>query len=250
MRMRATPLFRSSILALCLAMSGCAPSSSTNFIFDEARHQFTAAEKETIEQIARRAIDEARASLPGVPPAVTIRIGSSKNVIPETGESGSSSGDASLYWVVDPAHPGGIAAVAQSWLRPSLLHEMHHLVRFARLGSHSLLDLSIAEGLATLYEEEQTSVRPPWGNYDINVIERWTEEFLKLPDTAPRDPWMTRHPDGRRWIGYRVGAYVGRRAERELGQSAAQMVVLPTERIIDASGVKTTTDDEPGLSTK
>ena len=47
-------------------------------------------------------------------------------------------------------------------------------------------------------------------------VSGWVTDLLALPDLDPFTPagqaqrrnWMSRHPDGRRWIGYRAGTYL------------------------------------------
>ena len=51
------------------------------------------------------------------------------------------------------------------------------------------------------------------------------------------DQWMFRHPDGRRWIGYRAGTYIADRAIAASGLSAAQLVLVPTDEILEMAGV-------------
>jgi hypothetical protein len=63
-------------------------------------------------------------------------------------------------------------------------------------------------------------------------IDAWAREVLALPANAPRDVWLFRHPDGRRWIGYRVGTYLVDRAMRSAGKNSAELVRVPAAAIV------------------
>ena len=79
----------------------------------------------------------------------------------------------------------------------------------------------ISEGLATAFQRDFSGWRPPWGDYEEDVL-AWVGELLKLPESERWDQWMYQHPDGRRWIGYRAGTYIADRAISESGRSAAE----------------------------
>jgi hypothetical protein len=63
-------------------------------------------------------------------------------------------------------------------------------------------------------------------------VDAWTEEVLSLPPDAPRREWIIRHPDGRRWVGLRVGVYLVDQAMRITGQTVADLVSMPAEDLI------------------
>jgi uncharacterized protein YjaZ len=60
----------------------------------------------------------------------------------------------------------------------------------------------------------------------------WVDELLALPRFANYRRWMFYHPDGRPWIGYRAGTYIADRAIARSGLDAAELVSVPTERIL------------------
>ena len=62
-------------------------------------------------------------------------------------------------------------------------------------------------------------------------------ELLELPPSAPYSHWMFRHPDGRRWIGYRAGTYIADQAILASGRSAADFFNTATEEILRMSGI-------------
>lgn len=44
---------------------------------------------------------------------------------------------------------------------------------------------------------------------------------------------MFRHPDGRRWIAYKVGTYLVDRAVRASGKTPAELVVTSTRELVE-----------------
>ena len=93
------------------------------------------------------------------------------------------------------------------------------------------MDDVVSEGLATVFERDSAKISVPWGDYPDNVS-AWLAELMALPPDAPREQWFSRHPDGRRWIGYKVGAYLADRATRASRRSPADLVLVPTADII------------------
>ena len=59
---------------------------------------------------------------------------------------------------------------------------------------------------------------------------------MALPITADYAEWMFRHPDGRRWIGYRAGTYIADRAMKATELSAAELAITPTARVLELAG--------------
>jgi uncharacterized protein YjaZ len=98
------------------------------------------------------------------------------------------------------------------------------------------MDSVVTEGMATAFERDFGKASPPWGLPPPDVME-WTRELLLEPETASRETWLFRHPDGRRWIGMKVGTFLVDRAMKTSGRTSAEMVALPTEEILRLAGV-------------
>jgi hypothetical protein len=73
-----------------------------------------------------------------------------------------------------------------------------------------LTDRLVLEGLASVFERDMANMPAPCGQYPPNVSE-WVEELLALPTDTPTDPFKRHHPDGRRWVGYKVGTCLATR---------------------------------------
>jgi hypothetical protein len=192
-------------------------------------------ERRELQQIADAAFRDARAELDGLPPRLTLIVRWGKDVIPETGENGAASLPANIGWTIDPDRD--VLVTIRKQLRSTLFHELHHLARASRVRPLSLLDHVVTEGLATAFERDFGKVDPPWGELPPDVI-GWTQEILGQPETSELRPWMIRHPDGRRWIGMRVGTFLVDRASRASGRSSAALVFAPTVEIVRLADVR------------
>ena len=216
-------------LLIALAGVGCAqPGIELEF---RAGHAFSRSERHAIRDVAELAVVDARRHLPTLPPHLRITVQAGTRVIPETGETGEIGLPGAVYWTVDTAHEGGVIAVVHAHLRGTLLHEWHHLAREARIPTRSLLDRVVSEGLATAFERDVGKQAAPWGDYPAE-IDAWVDEVLALPADAPVRDWMQRHPDGRRWIGYKVGTRLADRAQRASGLTVSELATVPTKEIV------------------
>ena len=95
----------------------------------------------------------------------------------------------------------------------------------------------LAVGAPHPFERDHAGARYPFSEYPENVA-AWVAELTALPASPDLDPWMFRHPDGRRWIGFRAGTYLVDRAMAATGQSSADLVAAPTACVVELAGVK------------
>jgi hypothetical protein len=205
----------------------------------DGRH-FPGAARTAIADVCAATEPEVRALLPALADTVELAAQTGPSVLPHTGERGSAVSPGRIDWVVDPSRAGGIAAIARSQLRATLFHELHHLARgWVRFGGPvhtSFMDGIVSEGLATAFERDFGGRNAPWGDVPSDVA-AWVAELLALPVSAPYHHWMFRHPDGRQWIGYRAGTYIADRAIAASGQSAAELVCVPTAEVLSLAGI-------------
>lgn len=196
-------------------------------------HAFASDERESIAETAARAFPEVRRALPVLPPFLILRVRSapSDSVIPETGDTAYASPPNVVTWQVDASRPEGVAAIARAQLRSALFHELHHDARGPLSFDVDIRARVITEGLATAFERDFGGYAPPWGVYPPEV-EAWTREVFALPPDAPRDVWLRRHPDGRRWIGLRVGTFIVDCAMKASGKTSADLVRVAGDEII------------------
>lgn len=197
-------------------------------------YTFSRAERRIITRIAESAVAEVRRILSDTPERIEITVRPETAVTSETGQAATPMPPNGIMWMVDTSRPGGVGAVANEWLRASLFHELHHLVRLAAETPGSLVERAVFEGMATAFERDFAGAAPPWGIYPDNVA-AWAAELTALPNGVDDAPWMYRHPDGRRSIGYKVGTYLVDQARARTGRSAADLVAVPTSEILALS---------------
>lgn len=218
------------LLASLLHLPGCPASDTTvDFYFAEG-YRFTSAERSRIERVFADTANEVRALLPPLPHNLRLLARAGRDVIPETGETGAAILPATVLWTVDPDRPGGVMHTVDTELRASLFHELHHLVRYAAVPSTSLFDDAITEGMASVFEDF-AGPRRPWAAYGPEVID-WVDEIRAQPPGTKGKEWFGMHPDGRRWIGHRVGAYITDRASKRARGSAATLASVPVAEVL------------------
>jgi uncharacterized protein YjaZ len=219
------------ILLLSLGCISCAPHDTDVVFYIVDGYRFSWADRGAIQRIADETAIEVRRLLPGLPARLTLRVRAGKKVMPETGASGDANAPDVVYWTVDPGHQGGVSAIVKTYLRQTLFHEFHHLVRGSTVGiERTFFDEAITEGLATAFERDFAAGTVPWGAYPEGVA-TWVAELRALP-SASHEEWISRHADDRRWIAYKVGTYLVDRAMKASGRSSADLVSVSTEEIV------------------
>ena len=193
------------VLVLASSFAACADRESSVRLFRTESYTFSARERRLIEDIAQSTFAELRSVLADVPANIQLTVRPGADVIEETGETGSAMTPDGIMWTIDPQRLGGVEAVARKWLRASLFHEVHHLVRAASQPANTLIERALQEGMATVFERDFAGADAPWGKYPENVGQ-WADELRQLPPDASIQQWLYTHPDGRRWIGIKVGS--------------------------------------------
>lgn len=224
-----------AVAAFASSITGCAERDVTIRFLRSETYTFSRADRSVIEAIARSTTREVRRVLPALPPQIELTVRPGSDVIKETGETASAMPPIAVIWTVDPMRQDGVVAVARAWLRATLFHELHHLVRSASGNPGSIVDHAVFEGMATVFERDFAAAQPPWGLYPANV-EEWAQEVMALPSDPSVREWLFSHPDGRRWVGIRVGAFWVDQATAASGRSAADLVSTPTDNILALAG--------------
>jgi len=226
-------LLRFSLAAALIGPLGC-ERHDVDIEPPDSGRSLSRAEREELQQIADATFRDVRQQIDGLPPRLTLIVRWGKDVIPETGESGAAAFPGNIGLTLDPDRD--VLATIRTQLRPTLAHELHHLARASRLPSRSLLDRVVAEGLATAFERDFAKVDPPWGKPPPEIMD-WVREILRQPDATDQEPWMSRHPDGRRWIGIRVGTFLVDRASRASGKTPADLVFVSSSDVLRMADV-------------
>jgi uncharacterized protein YjaZ len=228
-------LFASSLCTCFLISAFYVPSCNREnvdvvfYVYDG--YTFSQEEQRAIRTIAESAARDARLLLPDLPLDLTIRVNPGRKVIDEIGSSSDHSTPNIVHWTVDPSRPGGATGVAREHLRATLFFHFHRLVRLKYQRDITLMDIVISFGMASAFERDAGGKSYPWGEYPADVA-TWLKELAAQPADADTNHWMSRHPDGRRWIGMRAGTYAVDQAMRASGKSAAELVSVPTADIV------------------
>ena len=222
-------------LLCCVLASACAANGRVDVEFREVEHAFSWGERRAIERIAADTVAEVQQLLPAVPDRLVLRVDADRNVSQMTSAAATFVVPNRLYWSVDPERGEGVAATAETHLRPMLYHELHHLVRHAHVERISLMDDVVSEGMASAFERDYAGARYPFSDYPDSAA-TWVTELLALPPSANREQWMFHHPDGRRWIGYRAGTFLVDQAMNASGLSSAELVTTATARVVELAG--------------
>ena len=192
---------------------------------------FSSSEQRSIQRIADTAAIDVRNVLPALPRRLVLRVRTGTDVMPETGEGASALPPDMVIWTVDRMRTEGVQQIIERQLRGTLFHEFHHIVRFATGGPMTLMDHVISEGMATAFERDFGKTKPEWGQYPADVAD-WVGELVSGSKGASQNEWLFRHPDGRRWVGYRAGTFLVDQAMAESKQSSADMITMPTADVI------------------
>jgi uncharacterized protein YjaZ len=143
--------------------------------------------------------------------------------IPEWGLGGSAYGPHALVLCVDPDHE-----ISAQNLFSTLVHEMHHVMRWRGPGCGSSLgDRLVSEGLAVAFEEECVGAVPMYGQGELSGEHCSLAVAALGEDPADEARWFFGGADLPRWFGYRFGYEVVSEQVRTCGLSAAELVHEP-----------------------
>jgi uncharacterized protein YjaZ len=144
--------------------------------------------------------------------------------IPEWGLGGYTYGPHSVLIAVDPERLLDPLDVLST-----LVHEIHHVVRWRAQGpASSLRERLIEEGLAEVFEEEVTGRRPFYSEGGVPQSQRGVASQHLDEEPANDGRWFFGSTDLPRWFGYRLGYEAVRAAVGSLGLDAAALVAEPT----------------------
>lgn len=153
-------------------------------------------------------------------------------VIPETGSGGQTINSEVIMLVFDPKLGLGEETILKN-ARATAFHEMNHAARWHKSIWHTTtLDMCIFEGLATVFEREHAASKPLWGLYDSKIVRSWLQEVELLADGVLSDEYRFSHPDGRRWISYKVGTYIVDEAMKHSGKSVVELTQMECADIL------------------
>lgn len=229
-------LSRAAVVILLAIIAGCGQPEVKTRYFRSETYTFSRADRAAIDRISNATAAEVRKLLPGLPPQLELTVRPGADVIEEVGATADAMPPNAVMWTVDPSHGAGVVAIAEKELRATLFHEFHHLVRLNTQNLGTVFDRTVLEGMATAFERDFAGTSRPWAEHPTEGS-GWEAELLALPGNAASRDWIIAAPDGRRWIGYRVGTAWVDRATAKSGRTSANLVSTPTAEILSLAGV-------------
>jgi uncharacterized protein YjaZ len=155
-----------------------------------------------------------------------------QDTIKELGIGGRTFNKNLVYININPA----FGNIEYNEILATLYHEYHHAARFASVGyGETLLESLFSEGLACLYEEEKTERTP------IYVKSKVTEQAIELisknmnsSEYNHTEIFVTGNNNMPKWFGYSYGYNLAKKASKNLGKSASQLVSYTAKDLYDA----------------
>ena len=222
------------------------PTLKIKVHFDESSDALKYAEKSLIQQVIRSQAKEVATILENIPDSVIIKVQiidrDLQTVDGVTGWTSEHDPVGKIAVLISDVYPGGILQATKDGMKTLIFHEFHHLSRGWSIHQNEYVqgidNAIINEGLAVVFAEEYTGVRHEVNAYPKEARE-WVEEILELPKDADYSHWVSgEHPDGRKFIGYRAGNYVVRKAMKESGKSVLEISELSPAEIFELAGYK------------
>lgn len=159
-----------------------------------------------------------------------IFISAAKLTIPEYGIGGNSPGPHHIYIAFNPKS----SAITQQGLEETLLHEIHHCMRWRGPGYGSTLgEAIISEGLACLYEEQHSGKVPIYAKVKIKnnqIAEAKKELDLKKYNHAK---WFFGTGNIDKWFGYSYGYKLCKDYSFKNKKKASELVNTVAQKILN-----------------
>ena len=153
-------------------------------------------------------------------------------LIEATGDSARTHNSEFIELAFDPTRKGKDLDVIMSGVQLGVFHEMNHAARWHKLIDHkTFLDNCVMEGLATAFARDYADEKALWGDYPAEVT-NWLQEIIDKNDMFSWSNYSFTHPDGRKWIAYKVGTYIIDQAKHNSGKSVIELTQLECAEIL------------------
>lgn len=162
--------------------------------------------------------------------------------IPEVGAGGYAPNGDWIRIAIDPTRTDiEIKEIIENKIPLSVYHEINHVARWLTVGyGEKIPETLISEGLAIVFAEKNWSTfRAPWGEYSEAEIKTFLE-ILRHRDVKSKynhSEWF--FGKGKpKWLGYKVGAHIVRKALLNSKISIEELTKLPAGEVLKLSGVE------------
>lgn len=158
-------------------------------------------------------------------------------LIPETQDLGVMQNSEFIVMAFNPVVSEEVSQKILSNVRPTVFHEVNHATRFnLEYFYDDLLGSAVLEGLGTTFERDYAGSDPLYGKYPAEV-EDWLQDLIKHNTSKRWNDYKFKHPDGRRWIIYKVGVYIIDQAMEKSNKSLIELTRMECEEILRLAGV-------------
>jgi predicted Zn-dependent protease DUF2268 len=159
----------------------------------------------------------------------------------ESAEFGSTPNDHLVMLLFDSGLPIPEVELLRN-IRRRVFHELVFIVRYNRSlwSATDFLDDCLLEGLATAFVRDHANAGAPiWGQYEREEVKSLLEEVKTAAthNSFRKFDYMRRHPDGRRWIGIKVGTYLVDEAMKASGSPVEQLILMPMSNVRRLAGL-------------
>lgn len=156
----------------------------------------------------------------------------------DTGDSAHTYNAELIELAFDPTFTKASKQVILDDVRFSVFHEMNHAARYNLDGiwHAKFLDSCIMEGLATVFTREYTKEDAAWAKYPKEVA-AWIDEIIAKNDAFPWPSYSYSHPDGRKWIAYKVGTYIVDEAMKNSGKNSIELTQMTCSEILELAKI-------------
>jgi hypothetical protein len=213
-------------------------------VIDSAASTSAARTGVNLKAVVDQALTHISLLLPGPPSDIAVSLGGI-SVIREVGVGGltnPATGQVSI--TLGPRSDIPFSQSLRVWLPRALSHEVDHSVRIlAGPGiNDTLLSAFAFEGLADAFDQQAAPDRQnPWDQALPPEQERslWTaaKPVLTTSDPTAYQRWFFGGPGIPRWAGFTIGYHmVASYLRQHPGQTAAAIVQLPAQALLDGSG--------------
>jgi len=159
------------------------------------------------------------------------------SLIPETQDNAHTHNSEFIELAFNPLVGDKGLQVILDGVRASVFHEMNHAARFNIPIFHPrFIDHCIMEGLGTVFERDCGGSNPPYGKYPKNVAD-WLHEVIEQQDAISWEAYSFDHPDGRRWIAYKVGTYLIDQAVKNSGKTVSELTQMENAAILKMAAI-------------
>ena len=199
---------------------------------------------ELLDSLAQSTEAKMREVFPNLPGKITLTVSTMDRDVEivdgVTGVTFNHKPDGEISVQISTVYPGGTIAAIRAGFETVLYHEFHHLIRGWSIHQNEfeqgIFIATINEGLAVVFAEENTGRKQVANAFPIEA-EDWAKEILELPKDADYQEWVAGyHPDGRTFIGYRIGNYIVRKAMENSGKDIVTISRLTPAEIWELAG--------------